>query len=363
MRTKLLYTASLITTKQVIPAKAGIQAPSLRKQGTRCRNTGFRVKPGMTNWITLMSSCVLIFIAFLVISSTALAEGAITTGPPITTHGYSIFDETMVDMAWPQVEKAAQEGAIILFPIGVIEEHGPHMGLGVDAYLAYVRCKLIRRELESRGLKTLIAPPFYWGINHNTGSFPGSFTVRKETMKAVLYDALACFRRWGFTYVFLVNNHGDGEHNLAILDAVKEARVDTGIRAYFLLSEFDAKVRFKLTGREHHILIQPSPQTQEPPPKYFDIHAGGRETGVMLYYFPDQVNKELAKTLKPTNLILQDLMAWDQGWIDAKKITPLGYFGDPASFDPEVGRQRTETSITGMANLIEAFLKGKEVKP
>ncbi len=297
------------------------------------------------------------------ISFTAWAGGTKTAGPSITTHGYSIFDETMVDMAWPQVEKAAQEGAIILFPIGVIEEHGPHMGLGVDTYLAYVRCKLIRRELESRGLKTLIAPPFYWGINHNTGSFPGSFTVRKETMKAVLYDTLACFRRWGFSYVFLVNNHGDGEHNLTILEAVKEARVDTGIRAYFLLSEFDAKVRFKLTGKEHHILIQPS-STNEPPPKYLDIHAGGRETGVMLYYFPDQVNKELAKTLKPTNLILPDLIAWDQGWEDARKITPLGYFGDPASFDPEMGRQRTETSVTGMANLIETFLRGKkEVKP
>lgn len=37
------------------------------------------------------------------------------TIPPVATHGYSIFDETMVDMTWPQVEKAAQEGAAILF--------------------------------------------------------------------------------------------------------------------------------------------------------------------------------------------------------------------------------------------------------
>ncbi len=296
------------------------------------------------------------------VCSTGLAGGT-TTGPAVTTHGYSIFDETMVDMAWPQVEKAAQGGAVILFPIGVIEEHGPHMGLGVDTYLAYLRCKLLRRELETRGLKALIAPPFYWGINHNTGSFSGSFTVRRETMKAVLGDTLACFKRWGFSYVFVVNNHGDGEHNLTILEAVKEARIDTGIKVYFLLSGVDAKVRFRLTGKEHYILIQPSPQTQEPPPRYFDIHAGATETGVMLHYFPDQVNKELAKTLKPTNLILQDLMAWDQGWEDAKKIAPVGYFGDPASFDPEAGRQRTETSVKRMADLIENFLRGKgEVK-
>lgn len=29
---------------------------------------------------------------------------------------YSIFHGTMVDMAWPETEKAIKEGALILFP-------------------------------------------------------------------------------------------------------------------------------------------------------------------------------------------------------------------------------------------------------
>jgi len=45
---RLLYTASLITADDVIPAKAGIQ-----------ENTGFRVKPGMTNCTRFMSSCII----------------------------------------------------------------------------------------------------------------------------------------------------------------------------------------------------------------------------------------------------------------------------------------------------------------
>jgi creatinine amidohydrolase len=301
----------------------------------------------------------LIFVFGLLLSITT--EAGMTKGPPVSTHGYSIFDETIVDMAWPQVEKAAQEGAIVLFPIGVIEEHGPHMGLGIDTYMAFMKCKLVRRELEAKGIKTVIAPPFYWGINSNTGSFPGSFTVRRETMKAVLYDIMACFRRWGFNYIFVINNHGDTEHNLAILDAVKEARIEIGIRAYYVLSEFDAKVRFRLTGREQHVLLIPTPATGEPPPKHLDIHAGSRETGVIVHYFPDQVDVELAKKLKPTTLTLQDIMGWE--WSDARRLTPLGYVGDPASFDPEVSRQHTESSAKGMAELIENFLKGKgEIK-
>ena len=120
----------------------------------------------------------------------------------LTSAGYSIFQETMADMTWQEVEKAAKEGAIVLLPTAVIEEHGPHMGIGVDTYLAYQTCKLVRRELESRGVKALIVPPFYWGINRTTHVFPGTFTVRDKTMKAVLDDILFSLKSWGFTNVF-----------------------------------------------------------------------------------------------------------------------------------------------------------------
>ncbi len=43
----ILYTATLITAHSVIPANAGIQ-----------EETGFRVKPGMTNRKGLMSLCI-----------------------------------------------------------------------------------------------------------------------------------------------------------------------------------------------------------------------------------------------------------------------------------------------------------------
>jgi creatinine amidohydrolase len=289
----------------------------------------------------------------------AASSGETAGGPAISTNGYSIFDETIVDMTWPQVEKAAQEGAIVLFPTGVIEEHGPHMSLGVDTYLAYLKCKLVRKKLESNGIKTIVAPPYYWGMNNNTGAFPGSFTVRKGTMKAVLYDTMASFKRWGFQYLFVINHHGDTEHNLTILDAVREARIDTGISAYYVLSEFEAKVRYRLTGREPHVLLIPTPATPDRP-QYLDVHAGTGETGTMVYYFPEQVDVELAKTLKSTDLTTKDLLEWDQSWNDARRITPLGYFGDPASFNPEASRQRIENSVESMANLIESFMKRKK---
>ncbi len=304
----------------------------------------------------MKTTCVILIAIASILA--AASSGRTRVGPAISANGYSVFDETIVDMTWLQVEKAAKEGAIVLFPTGVIEEHGPHMGLGVDTYLAYLKCKLVRRRLESNGIRTILAPPYYWGVNNNTGAFPGSFTVRKGTMKAVLYDTMASFKRWGFQYLFVINSHGDTEHNLTILDAVREARIDTGISAYYVLSEFDAKVRYRLTGREPHVLLIPATEARDRP-QYLDVHAGTGETGMMVHYFPEQVSVELAKTLKSTNLTPQDLMEWDQSWADARRMTPLGYFGDPASFNPEVARQKMEDTVKSLADLIESFMKRK----
>jgi creatinine amidohydrolase len=276
--------------------------------------------------------------------------------------GYSIFDETMVDMKWTEIEKTAEQGAIALLPTGVIEEHGPHLGLGVDTYCSYLVCKETRRALEAKGIKTLIAPPYYWGINSATGAFPGSFTVRKETMKALLYDILASLRRWGITYVFNINWHGDHDHNISILEAVVKARGETGIRAYCILREFDAR-RFGLTGREPHVIIQKDLPVGGPPPKYLEIHAESTETAIMLHYFPDQVDVEMAKKLKSTDLTFGDLMVWRQGWSDARKVTPLGYFGDPAGFEKMNAKSFIENHASSTADLIESFLRGNYRPP
>jgi len=281
-------------------------------------------------------------------------------GPEIVMGGYSIFHGTMADMTYVQIEKAAKEKAIILFPVGVIEEHGPHLATGVDTYGAYLKCKMIKGELEKKGIQALIAPPFYWGVNNATGAFAGSFTVREETMMSVLWDTMACLKRWGFEKVFFINHHGDVEHHRPMFKAVQKARTDLGIRAYCIIEDWLAK-RHGFTGREHHILIyKPEPS---PPSQYLDIHAGGAETSMMWYYLPDLVDLEIWKTLKSTNLTFQDMVVWVRGWEDARKVTPQGYFGEVATASPEHGRKLMEEYAKTVTALIETFLQGQYRPP
>jgi creatinine amidohydrolase len=266
---------------------------------------------------------------------------------------YSIFHETMVDMTWQEVEKAAKDGAIILLNTAVIEEHGPHMVNGIDSYLGSLWCKLTRRKLESKGIKTLIAPPFYWGINRSNNDFPGTFTAREETLEAVLHDTLSSLKSWGFTRIFNINSHGDRNHGKVIQETLDKASKTLNIHACFLLSEERAK-RTPFSGEEPHILFFKSPALEKTPPKYLDVHAGRLETGIVAGYLPGLVNVELARTLKPTRLTRFKAARWIK---DVRKVTPLGYAGDPAAFDMEEAKKYVEELTSNMADAIAKELE------
>ena len=269
---------------------------------------------------------------------------------------YSIFSETMADMTYQQIEKAAKQKLPILFPIAVIEEHGPHMCLGTDTYLTYNFCKKVRKGLLDMGFDCLIAPPYYWGINIATNGFAGTFTVKPETMISVLCDLLGCLKSWGFENIFLFNFHGDFKHNLTILNAAKKAYEELGIGAYFIVPDFFLR-RAGLSGKEPYVIAQPT--QPETPSEYLDLHAGGLETSLMVNDFPELVDVDLARSLKSSLTTFRDLKIWQHGGEKAKEITPLGYCGNPSAIDLEAAKAFEEEMIENVSKIICDFLRGK----
>ncbi|HYE64702.1 MAG TPA: creatininase family protein [Pyrinomonadaceae bacterium] len=289
--------------------------------------------------------------------------------------GYSIFDETMADMTYQEVEDAARRNAIVLWPMGVIEQHGPHLPLGTDIYDAYLEMKQAARLLKARGQRVVIAPPMYWGINEATGSFGGSFSVRPATLKSIIEDTFFSLRKDGFQTVYIVTGHGDRLHNQTILEGVERARATTGLRGFVVLGT-RMRERLGLTGREPHVLAvedpqmsalgsgAPStsgtgsaPQAAVAPPRYLEVHAGAGETSMIWHFFPDLVKADLIKTLEPTKYGPEDLAEWRKGWDNARQKTPLGYFGDPASADPKRGGQMMMGSAARIADAITKHIE------
>ncbi|WP_211748612.1 creatininase family protein [Paenibacillus sp. Marseille-Q4541] len=249
---------------------------------------------------------------------------------------HSIFAGTMADMTWTDVQKSIENEAIVLLPSGVIEQQGPHLVTGMDVYSSHLICNKIKAELDNSGIESLIAPPFYWGINHVTSAFPGSFTSRRETVKNVLYDIFDCLHRWGVKHVFLVDIHGDPVNGLALHDAISEARSKLRLDVRSVISHWIAE-DLEINKQNDHFLIfdVPLPDPPHPEqsfPEFLDIHAGESGTAGMVKYFPGLVNTNIAQTLAPTNLTRDDLKKWHIGGETAKKITPLGYFGAPAEY-------------------------------
>jgi creatinine amidohydrolase len=242
----------------------------------------------------------------------------------------SIFSDTMVELTWQEVKNEAEKNSLVLFPISVVEEHGPHMDLSPDIYQPNIVCKLVRYKLKAKNISSIIAPPFYWGINNATGRFPGSFTVKPETFKSFLFDTIECLKSWGFKRIFTLNFHGDQLHCSTLDSAINEIRKDLEVEVLNLLSLSKELIK------DHAPFFSERKATYRP-----DLHAGAMETARIFAFFPDKVNVEMAKKLKPQSSFAD----------------PLGYVGDPANFEVEDGKESLEKLSIFYTHVIETFLK------
>lgn len=242
-----------------------------------------------------------------------------------------IFKETMADMKWTDIQYAAEQHALVLLPLGVIEEHGPHLCLGTDIYTAHLYCRDIKKRLEETGRLVTIAPPFYWGICQSTGGFIGSFSIRKETAKALLIDILTSLAEFGFKNIYGISAHGDVAHSIVINEAFKEAGESLGINARYLFDEWRLH-HFGLTGSEPYLSPVKQQTITVSAAKVPDLHGGDVETAVIHAFYPELVDIEKAKALPPVALGEERGYDWLFGG-HTKELSPEGYLGLPADFE------------------------------
>ena len=267
---------------------------------------------------------------------------------------YSIFSETMADMTYQQIEEAASKNLPVLFPIAVIEEHGPHMCLGTDTYLTYNFARDVKKGLLASGVESIIAPIYYWGINAAMNGFAGSFTVRPETMVSILCDLLRCLKNWGFAQIFLLNVHGDFEHNLAMTEAARRANKEFGLRVYSAVTEFFLN-RAKLHGSEPYIITYA--MEFDASSQYLDIHAGSFETSLMVDQFPNLIDIDKAQSLSSSRTTVEGLKTWLKGGLRAREVTPLGYLGDPSAINTRAAMESKARMVNEIVKAVHATLR------
>ena len=101
----------------------------------------------------------------------------------------------------PAKLKAANYSAIL--PIGATEQHGPHMGCGMDYVLADVLCKAVAEKTQVPMLPTM---PYGCSIGHSQ-RWPGTIALQPITLINTIKDMGDWAYHSGVRRLFIVNAH------------------------------------------------------------------------------------------------------------------------------------------------------------
>jgi creatinine amidohydrolase len=147
----------------------------------------------------------------------------------------------------------AAENAIVVLPVASMEQHGPHLPVGVDTFLCEAVCRG-GAELAVKDVPVVVAPTLWCGMAEHHMAFGGTFTFDIPTYQAVLGSFLTSIKRHGFKRVFIVNGHGG---NIAALNAfLPDFTRDTGLTlyatTYFELSKDDLAQHLEDQKWVHH---------------------------------------------------------------------------------------------------------------
>ena len=113
------------------------------------------------------------------------------------------------DLTMPRLD-AMDRDTPVVFNIAAVEQHGPHLPLSTDARIGEGFLAELDRRL---GERVLILPGVAVCQSLHHMSFPGTLSVRHETLLAYLHDYIGSVVAHGFRRVLVFNSHGG---NLAL---------------------------------------------------------------------------------------------------------------------------------------------------
>jgi creatinine amidohydrolase len=136
-------------------------------------------------------------------------------------------------LTWPEVDEAAAQGVdTVLLPIGSTEQHGRHMPLDTDCFIARGLSERVAEAAAGRGLRVLVAPTLNVTLSWYHMQFPGTVRLSTDTFLSVFAEVCDSLVQHGFDRIVAVNGHG--ANNAALTVAVNRYYEVTGRRVFLV---------------------------------------------------------------------------------------------------------------------------------
>jgi creatinine amidohydrolase/Fe(II)-dependent formamide hydrolase-like protein len=215
--------------------------------------------------------------------------------------------------------------ALVILPLGAIEQHGPHLPLLVDWLGAEELARHVAPHLERAGYRVVLAPSMPYGASPLAETWPGTVSLSRTTLKRVIVEVIGSLARHGFRRFVLANYQADPAHVRAMAEA-KRALTRGDRRVRILFAGFSPEARSMAAMLDPRVLRL----SRSPSPKG-EWHAGELETALVLARRPDLVRRRLARRLPPVWVDFRGALR--KGARRFEQIVPggAGYFGWPAA--------------------------------
>jgi len=254
-------------------------------------------------------------------------------------------------MTWTEVDRALERGVdAVLLPFGSIEQHGPHMPLDTDCFIARALAERAAEHGEREGVKLLVAPTVNVTLSWYHMQYPGTMRLTTPTFFPVVRDVCDSLFAHGVDTVVIVNGHGGNVAGLKV--AINHLFETTGRRV-------PVANWIELAG---DVISQIDTPT---------IHAEEAETSLAIA-LGQRVDMELATSdaFNRSDAVRDAGLPWSSlGKYDAhhrgpsaivpmdmlRDISPSGIIGDATRATPELGQKIVDVVVPRMVQLASEY--------
>ncbi|HLJ61055.1 MAG TPA: creatininase family protein [bacterium] len=253
------------------------------------------------------------------------------------------------ERTWPEIKAYLERDDVVLLPVGSTEQHARHLPVMTDAAEAIA----VAQGAGARA-GVLVAPPVWYGWTPHHMAYPGTITLRAETLTAVVEDVCQSLFYHGFKRIIIINGH-----RLANLPPIEIAAVKVRNRTggYVLLFDLSLSARVEIGA-----ITSGQPGAVG--------HACEDETSQMLHSYGHLVKMSEARravhppsgrfcfagfaTVDPAVAGVNFVWAPSTPKEFLARSGPTGVSGDPTLASPEKGRLIFEAQVNNLCELIAA---------